>query len=105
MIRSVGENFIGNMTEGEWKTLHFYSEFPEVKKLNFHDVSCETADYSWVDVGYDASYMIAIYDIDKAEGVYNIKTRVTTVFSKQKKAQISSPRRLKIFLACAHKRT
>jgi len=76
-LRSVGVDYFGNITYGEWRTQHIFSEFPPLTKLSFDDLGCDTADYSWANVGYNASYKIELYDMDRNEGVATYVTRNT----------------------------
>ena len=76
-IRSAGIDFFGNYTTGEWRMVSFYSEFPPVKKLSFDDLGCDSANYSWSHVGYNASYKVNLYDMDLETSVGQWETKDT----------------------------
>ena len=76
-IRSAGIDYFGNLTHGEWRTASFFSEFPPVKKLSFDDLGCDSANYSWKHVGYNASYKVDLYDMDLETSVGQWETKDT----------------------------
>ena len=78
-IRSLAYDYYGNVTEGEWLTVQFYSEFPPLTKLEKdEDASdCDHVTYSWNDVGYDAKYKLQLLDLDNMASVGVFETDQT----------------------------